>query len=103
MTDNSYPVRARAHVRLTVEPPLEKVKGFRKDGRPRVTQIYSYVMPGQIFYIRDEKMLRELINPEKGEVFAELVGEDEGEIPYEPSRSRRVLGERTHTRTEQGE
>lgn len=91
MTDYKYPLRARALARLTVEPPRERVVGFNKDGTPRITQIWRYVMPGQIFDITDERMLRQLINPEKHEIFAELVGDDEAEIPYVPIR-RKILG-----------
>lgn len=91
MTDHKFPLRARAISRLTVEPPLDRVVGFNKDGTPRVTQVWRYVMPGQIFYITDERMLRQLIDPERHEIFAELVSDEEGEIPYVSSR-RRVLG-----------
>jgi len=91
-----FPVPAIALVRMTNEPPMEKVIGFRKDGTPRVTQVWKYVMPGERFLITDRKMLDALIPENKPlEVFARLVDEEDDEAPasQRPTIRRPVLGE----------
>ncbi|GIK49267.1 MAG: hypothetical protein KJZ75_00440 [Hyphomonadaceae bacterium] len=94
--EEKYPLPAIALVRLTVEPPMEKVIGFRKDGTPRVSQVWKYVMPGERFLITDRKMLDALIPENKPlEVFARLADEQDDAEPasQKPKIRRRVLGE----------
>lgn len=77
-----FPLEAIALARITVEPPITKVIGYKKNGDPRVTQVNRWVMPGERFQITDRKMLDALIPENRPlEVYARLVdSEDDAEV-----------------------
>lgn len=98
----TFPMRGRARVCLTIDPPIERVIGFRKDGSPRIEKLSRYVWPGQEFDIRDQKMFDQLF-VSSFEQYADLLepGEEEkdpytGEPGERRTQKRRVLGEQSH-------